>query len=313
MSATVVATAFGGPEVLAVRDLDVTDPGQGEVVVDFHAVGVNPVEYKTYSGAMGSDESTLPMRLGNEGAGVIVAVGPDTTGPAGPLAVGDEVVVFRGVGTYSARSVQPASAVVPKPSALSWEVAAGMLLTATTAHDGLEVVGITADDTLLVHGASGAVGLAVVQLARLAGARVIGTAREENHGFLREIGAEPVAYGDGLLDRVRELAPDGVTVAYDAVGTDEAVDVSLALVEDRTRIVTIAAFGRAESDGFRSIGGGDPESSRRRDAARTDLLALAADGRLRTPIARTFALSDVTTAHTELQRSHPIGKFVLLP
>ena len=87
----------------------------------------------------------------------------------------------------------------------------------------------------------------------------------------------------------------------------------LALVDDRSRIVTIAAFERARSDGFRSIGGGDPDSSRRRDAARTDLLALAADGRLRNPVAKTFALSDVTTAHAELQRSHPIGKFVLLP
>ncbi|MGZ8178435.1 NADP-dependent oxidoreductase [Williamsia sp. SKLECPSW1] len=313
MSATVVATAFGGPEVLEIRDIDVPDPGPGEVVVDFHAVGVNPVEYKTYSGAMGADESTLPRRIGNEGSGVIVAIGQDTTGPAGPLAVGDEVVVFRGVGTYASRSVQPASAVVPKPAGLSWEVAAGLLLTGTTAHDGLEVVGITPDDTLLVHGASGAVGLLVVQLARIAGARVIGTARPENHDFLRDLGAEPVAYGDGLLDRVRGLAPDRITAAYDAVGTDEAVDVSLALVDDRERIVTIAAFARAQSDGFPSIGGGDPDSARRRDAARSDLLELAADGRIRNPIARTFPLTDVTTAHLELQRSHPIGKFVLLP
>ncbi|GAA2056062.1 NADP-dependent oxidoreductase [Williamsia deligens] len=306
------ATALGGPEVLEVRDVEVPDPAPGEVVVDFQAVGTNPVDHKIYSGAMGTPPD-LPHRVGFEGAGVIAAVGPDTEGPYGSIAVGDEVVVFRGSGTYAASSVQPASAIVPKPAGVSWEVAAGLLLVATTAHDGLEVTAVTEGDTVVVHGGSGAVGLLVVQLARIRGARVIATARTENHDVLRGLGAEPTTYGPGLTDRLRELAPDGITAAYDAVGTDEAIDSSLGLGIDRSRIVTVAAFGRVESDGIVGIGGSDPDSARRRDAARADLLGLVEAGRLVSPVAATFPLSDVADAHRLLQASHPIGKIILLP
>ncbi|WP_019203061.1 NADP-dependent oxidoreductase [Tsukamurella sp. 1534] len=313
MTETVVAKAFGGPEVLEVIDERLPEPGPGEVVVEFRAIGVNPVEYKQYGGFFGADDADLPLHLGSEGAGVITAVGTDAIGPRGPLAVGDEVVVYRGTGTYAAAAVEPARAVLPKPGALGWEEAGGLLLTGATAWDAVTTTRVAERDTVLVHGAVGGVGLLAVQLAKLRGATVIGTAREANHEYLRELGAIPVPYGDGLLERVRALAPDGVDVAIDTVGTDEAVDVSLALVGDRSRIVTIAAFARAGGDGFTAIGGGDPDSARVRDEARGPLLDLAAEGRITNVVARTYPLARAAQAHRDLQAPHPIGKFILVP
>ncbi|GAA4399807.1 NADP-dependent oxidoreductase [Tsukamurella soli] len=308
-----VAKAFGGPEVLTVIDEELPAPGPGEVLVEFRAIGVNPVEYKQYGGAFGTDESTLPLHLGSEGAGIVVAVGDDATGPSGPISVGDEVVVYRGSGTYAEQALEPASAVLPRPAALGVQEAAGLLLTGTTAYDTVETVGVSDGDVVLIHGAAGAVGLLAVQLAKLRGATVIGTAREVNHDYLRSIGAIPVTYGEGLADRVRDAAPGGVDAAIDTVGTDEAVDVSLELVKDKARIVTIAAFGRAAADGFPVLGGGNPASAALRDRVRPELLDLAARGEITNVVAKTFPLADAGRAHTELKTAHPIGKFILLP
>ncbi|TWS19989.1 NADP-dependent oxidoreductase [Tsukamurella asaccharolytica] len=313
MAKTVVAQAFGGPEVLAVVDRELPAPGPGEVVVELKAIGVNPIDYKLYSGAFGDDPATLPQTVGSEGAGVVIAVGSDAVGPRGPISVGDEVVVYRGDGLYASSAIQRADAVLPKPAGLGWEEAAGLLLTGGTAWDAVERIGVAAGDTVLIHGAAGGVGLLAVQLARLRGATVIGTAREANHDYLRGLGAIPVQYGGGLAERVRAVAPDGVTAAIDTVGTDEAADVSLDLVKDRQRIVTIAGFGRAAQDGFLAIGGPDPESARIRDEARGPLLDLAGEGKLVNEVAKTFPLADAARAHTELQSAHPIGKFILIP
>lgn len=313
MAKVVVAQAFGGPEVLEVIERELPAPGPGEVVVEFRAIGVNPIDYKLYSGAFGDDPSTLPQTVGSEGAGVVTAVGPDAVGPRGPIAVGDEVVVYRGDGVYASSAIQSAQAVLPKPADLGWEDAAGLLLTGATAWDAVERIGVAAGDTVLIHGAAGGVGLLAVQLARLRGATVIGTARAANHEYLRGLGATPVEYGDGLADRVRALAPDGVSAAIDTVGTDEAADVSLDLVADRKRIVTIAGFGRAVQDGFLAIGGPDPDSARIRDEARGPLLDLAGEGKLVNAVAKTFPLADAARAHTELKAAHPIGKFILIP
>jgi NADPH:quinone reductase-like Zn-dependent oxidoreductase len=176
----------------------------------------------------------------------------------------------------------------------------------------LRVVHAQPGETLLVHGASGAVGVMVLQLARARGMRAIGTASERRFDEVRRFGAEPVAYGDGLEDRVRALAPDGIDAALDCVGTDEAVDVSLA-VAPRERVVTIAAAARAQRDGFRAVGGRDPESAAFRDSVRGDLIALAATGDLVVPMARTYPLEQAGTALTFLSEGHPGGKLALLP
>lgn len=312
MTRAAVATAFGGPEVVEIVNEALAKPAAGQVLVEVKAIGVNPIDYKLYSGAFGSDESTLPLHLGSEASGVVLAVGNTTTGPGGPISVGDEVIVSGAKGAYADKLLVPADAVLPKPSSLGWDVAAGLLVVAGTSYDTLEVTGVKAGDTVLVHGAAGSVGSIVVQQAKARGARVIGTARSVNHEALVAYGAEPVEYGDGLLERVKALAPGGVDVAIDTVGTDEAVDVSLALV-DKARIVTIAAFGRAAEEGFTSVGGGNPQSAERRKKARLDLVQAAGNGEFEVPIAKTFPLDEAAKAHEELKAEHPRGKFILIP
>ncbi len=263
MPAVVVATAFGGPEVLSVTDQQTAAPGHGEARIEVRAASVNPIDWRTYSGAMGADPARLPIRLGSEAAGVVTAAGPGAAGPAGPVAPGD----------------------------------------------------VGAGDTVLIHGAAGGVGLMAVQLATALGATVVATASPARHDFLRGLGAIPVAYGDGLAERVRAAAPAGVGAALDLVGTDEAIDVSLALVTDRGRIATIAAFARGPQAGIKVLGGGpgaDP-GTEIRAAARRELARLAQDGTLRVFVAQTFPLTDAAAAHRASMTGHTPGKIALIP
>lgn len=306
----VVATEFGGPEVLAVVDQQVPDPQADEVRLAVRAAGVNPIDVKVYSGSMGTDHSQLPRRLGSEAAGVVTAVGPDSG-----VAVGGEVIAFRAPGAYASELVAPGEAIVAKPAGLGWHEAAGLLLTGGTAVHTLTATSVGAGDAVLVHGGSGGVGLMAVQLAHLRGARVIATASERNHDLLRSLGAEPVVYGDGLLDRLRALAPDGVDVAIDTVGNDEAMDVSLALVGDRSRIATIANFDRAPREGVKLLGNGpgaDPGQDIRY-GAREELARLAASGELRVVVAGVFGFDDAAGAHRQVGSGHTTGKVILVP
>jgi NADPH:quinone reductase-like Zn-dependent oxidoreductase len=290
-------------------------PGPGEVTVRVRAAGVNPVDLKLYSGGMGRDAAKLPMRLGFEVSGVVSAVGEGAVGPAGEVRVGDEVIGFRISGGYAQEVTVPAAQVLPKPAPQSWEQAAGMMLTGVTAVHALTATGVTAGDTVLVHGVSGGVGLTAAQIALLDGARVVGTAGEHRHDDLRRRGVVPVAYGEGLAERVRAAAPDGVDAAVDAVGTDEAVDASLALVRDRRRIATVVAFARAPQEGIKALGGGpgaDP-GTEIRSTGRMRLVQLAAQGQLDVVVARTFPLEEAAQAHRFLAQGHPGGKVVLVP
>ena len=306
----IVATDFGGPEVLAVVPVDVGEPGPGEVTVQVRAAGVNPIDYKFYSGVYGKDRAQLPLRLGREAAGVVTAVGE-----GGAAQVGDEVIVYGAgaAGLYAGVVTVPAGSVVPKPAELGWETAAGLLLAGATAVHTLVATGVAAGDTVLVHGAAGSVGQLVVQLAVRRGARVIGTAAPGRHEQLRAWGAEPVTYGPGLADRVRALGT--VTAAVDTVGTDEAIDVSLELVADPTRIATIAGQGRAAGTAIQRLGGGpgsDPGTAIRAHAWE-ELVPLAAKGELDLVIARTFPLADAAAAHRFVLEGHAGGKVILLP
>lgn len=306
-----VATDLGGPEVLRQVEVDVPAPGSGEVTIEVRAAGMNPADYKGF--APGGDRDRLPLPLGYEVAGVVTAVGPDTRIASGPVAVGDEVLAYRVVGGYATAMTVPAGDVFAKPAALDFPAAANLLLAGATAAEMLAVTDVAAGETVLVHGASGAVGVSVLQQAERIGARAIGTASERNFDTVRRFGGIPVAYGDGLAGRVRDAAPEGVAAALDTVGTDEAVEVSLELVADRRRIVTIAAFGRAERDGIRVIGGMMPESAAFRDKARAGLAQLAAEGGLVVPVARTFPFGDAPAALELLSSGHPGGKLALVP
>jgi NADPH2:quinone reductase len=311
MATKVVATAFGGPDVLSVVEADVPEPGPGEVVIAVKAAGINLFDYKVISGMLGADPDRLPLPVGLEVAGVVTAVGPGAVGPAGPIAVGDEVVAHPVNGGYAESVVAPASVVVPKPPALEWTVAGSILSVGGTAAHALQVAAAKPGETLLVHGAAGGVGQIAVQLAVQDGVRVIGTARESNHDLLRGYGVIPVTYGAGLADRVRALAPDGVDAAIDMIGTDEAVDTSLELVADHHRIVSIAAFGRADS-GIVLISGDDPETHVRAEAWRR-LLAGAADGSVKVVVARTYPLANAAEALQFVRDGHAGGKVVLVP
>jgi NADPH:quinone reductase len=311
----VVATAFGGPEVLSVIDMPVRQPHPGEVLIEVRAAGTNPIDYKQYSGMMGHNADDLPIHPGREVAGVVTEVAGSAEGPAGVIGVGDEVVAFRIAGGYASEIVVPASAVVPKPVTLSFEQASGMMLTGTTAAHGLAVIRAGAGDTVLIHGAAGGVGLMAVQLAADAGARVIGTASEGAHALLREFGAEPVTYGPGLEERIRALAPGVVDAAFDAVGGDEALDTSLAVVPDRGRIVTAVASPRAFAAGIKVIGGapGADPGIEIRDEARLQLVRLADDGKLRVLVAATYPLAEAAAANRALATGHTHGKIILIP
>jgi NAD(P)-dependent dehydrogenase (short-subunit alcohol dehydrogenase family) len=207
-------------------------------------------------------------------------VGRDAEGPAGPLHSGDEVIAYRIAGAYASHVVIPAASVVPKPPALSFEGASGLMLTGSTAVHALTVARVGRGDTVLIHGAAGGVGLMAVQLATSAGATVIGTASAARHDSLRALGALPVAYGDGVLERIEAAAPGGVDAALDLAGTVEAIDVSLALVNDRTRIVSIVRSQAAVDHGITLLGAGpgaDPGTDIR-DAARLELVRQVATG-----------------------------------
>ena len=295
-------------------EAEVPSPGPGEVTIEVRAAGVNPIDRKLYSGAFGSSAENLPLRLGLEVAGVITEVGPGAVGPAGPLSVGDEVIAYPTEGGYATAITVSANGVVPKPAELSWEQASGLLLVGATAVHAVAAVKVGSGDTVLIHAGSGAVGLLAVQLSLAAGATVVATASERNQGLLREVGAIALTYGPGLLDRVRQAAPPGINAAIDAVGTDEAIDVSLAVVPEPSRIVSIAAFHRADV-GIKLIGhgpGGDPGTEIRSNAWR-QLLPLAATGKLTPLPVKTYALTEAAQAHTLLDQGHPNGKLVLIP
>jgi len=300
-----VAPRPGGSEVLEAIDVEVPAPGPGEVTIEVRAAGMNPADTKH---TRGGEPSAYPMPIGYEVAGVVSAVGPDVS-----FVVGDEVLAFRISGGWTASLTVPAVDVFRKPASLGFPEAANLLLAGATAADVIRVTRASGNDTVLVHGASGAVGLSVLQLLRPLGARVLGTASERGAATVRRYGGEWVPYGDGLEDRVREAAPTGVDVAIDCVGTDEAVDVSLALVADRSRIVTIAAQARAAADGFPAVGGAQPESKAFRDSVRQRLVDLAGAGQLDVLVARTFPLASAREAAELLESGHPGGKLALVP
>jgi NADPH2:quinone reductase len=311
----VVATAFGGPEVLTVTTAELKELQPGDVVVDVRAAATNPVDYKLYGGGYGNDPAQLPMRLGLEAAGVVRTVEGDLEGPSGPIHVGDEVIVYRAAGAYAGAIVTPADSVIAKPSSQSFEEASGLMLAGTTAVHALHAASVKPGDTVLIHGGAGGVGLMAIQLVVADGATVIATAGTGSHDLLRELGAEPVAYGEGLLERVKALAPQGVDAALDLVGSDEAADVSVALISDRARMVTIVGSGRAHSLGIQAIGGGpgaDP-GTELRAAARLELVRRVEAGTLRVIVETRYPLAEVASAHRELQAGHAHGKIVLIP
>ncbi|MFH8250987.1 zinc-binding alcohol dehydrogenase family protein [Microbacterium sp. B2969] len=314
-----IATDFGDLDVLRLVENGAPAPGPGEVKIAVRAAGVNPADFKHIRSprAPGAEEPPLP--IGYEIAGVVTALGPAEDGEgstrigSGDVAVGDEVLAFRIKSGYATDVTVPARDVFAKPAGLPFPEAANLLLAGSTAAEMLHVTRVAEGDTILVHAASGAVGVSILQQARLLGARAIGTASRGGFEVVERFGGVPVEYGEGLAERVRDAAPDGVDAALDCVGTDEAVDVSLALVADRTRIVTIVAGQRAKAEGFQIIGGAMPDSKRFRDGIRSELIRMAGAGELVVPMARTYPLDQAVEALEYVRSGHPGGKVALIP
>ncbi len=309
----IIANSFGAPEVLELVEVHVPEPGPGQVTIQVHAAGVNPADIKRLAGAFGSPK--LPMHHGSEVAGTIAAVGPDAVGPMGPLAVGDSVIGYPVSGGYADEITVKASSVLPKPEPLDWPEAANLLATGVTAWHLLEATGVAEGDRVLIHGASGGVGYTAAQLALLRGAVVVGTASAANQKLLTDAGVKAVVYGEGLAERVRAELPEGVDVALDTVGTDEALDVSAELVADRGRIATIAGFEKGAQLGIRMLGGGPGADPGRdiRTAARPELVKLAQEGKIDIVVGRTFPLEGAIEALELVASGHPGGQVALRP
>jgi NADPH2:quinone reductase len=305
-----IAVRPGGMEVFEFVSYEVPPPDAGEVTVEVRAAGVNPADA---SHVTQGKRPPFPRGVGYAIAGVLTAIGPDTEIASGGGAVGDEVLAFRVLGGWASDMNVPARDVFAKPGGLTFEQAANLLLAATTASEMLHVTGVVPGETVLVHGASGAVGVSLLQQAALLGLRVIGTCSLSRMGEVRRFGGEPVLYGSGLEGRVREAAPEGIAAALDCVGTVEAVDVSLALVGDVDRIVTIAAKQRGAELGIRVIGGDLPKSAAYRDRVRADLVRMASEGSLEIPVAHTFPLARALDGIELLRGGHPGGKVALRP
>jgi len=306
----VVARSYGGPEVLELVEVRLPNPRSGQVRIDVRAAATNPLDYKLYSGYLGHDPGALPMPLGLEVSGVIAAAAPGATGFTGPLNVGDEVIAVAVVAGYAEQVIAQAATVGHKPANLSFRQAAGLLAAGATAWHLLTATRVASGDTVLIHGGAGGVGLIAVQLARACGAKVIATASLSQHDLLRGYGAVPVEYGPGLADRVRAIGP--VDVALDLVGTNEALDTSVALVADRGRIATIAGFSRTDELGILGLSGADG-GAEIRAASWPQLLKLAADGKLVIRVDKVFPLEAAADAHRYLRTGHAHGKVVLVP
>lgn len=306
-----IATDFGGLNVLREVNYEVPVPTSGEVTIEVRAVGMNPTDYKGFM--FGKDRNALPLSIGYEVSGVISALGPDTEIASGGGKIGDEVLAFRVSGGYATSVTVNAKDVFAKPGNIDFAEAANLLLVGTTAAEMLDVAQVGKGDTIVLHGASGAVGVSVLQQARLLGVHVIGTASESNFATVEKFGGMPLRYGEGLEARIRQAAPNGLVASLDTVGTDEAIDVSLALIADRQRIVSIAAFGRVQQDGYRVVGGMMPASMTFRDNVRSHLIQLAAEGKLIVPVAQTFPFSEAKSALEVLSKQHPGGKLALIP
>lgn len=294
-------SAPGGPEVLELVELATPEPGAGEVRVRVKAAGVQPADLAVREGWTPPGLTLKsPQVIGNEFAGVVDEVGPDVAG----VSVGDEVLGYRSLECYAEFVVVPADQIVPKPASLSWEIAAGLSGAGQTAHTAVEELGVSEGDVFLVHAAAGAVGTVAVQLARRAGATVIGTASEANHEYLRSLGVIPVTYGEGLVERVRALAPNGVDVSLDAAGAD-GLRAAVELVADKDRVGTIVAFEIYQELGVRWIG------SKRSAARLAELTTLAAAAELLVQVRRTYSLAEAADAHREVARGHGRGKVLL--
>jgi len=301
----ITTNRYGGPETLELTEIDDPKVGPDSVLVRVKAAGVNPVDWKIVAGYLDPILNVhFPLVPGWDVSGVVEAVGLDAT----EFSVGDEVFGYVRKdevqhGTYAQLVAAPVRTLARKPASLSWQQTAGVPLAGLTALQSLNRVGVGSGDTVLVHAAAGGVGSFAVQIAVARGAKVIGTAGEHNHDFLRSLGAEPVTYGEGLVDRVRQIVPEGVDAALDYIG-GEAVAASRQLLKDGSRIASIVDPGVTED-------GGHHVWVRPDSADLAELAALADAGKLSVHVDHALPLAQAAEAFRISQGGRTRGKIVL--
>ena len=296
----VVYSQYGEPEVLGVGEVGEPHAGPGQVRIAVRAASVNPIDWKQVGGLMARGEAPPgPTVPGYDAAGVVDEVGEGVTG----VQVGDAVF---GLGPATAAEHAVLRAWAPQPRDVSPEVAAGVAVAGETAVRVLDLLGLPEGATVVVDGASGGVGIATVQVAVSRGLRVVGTSSPANADFVRSLGALPTTYGEGLADRVREIAPDGVDGGIDTVGKGSVRDL-VALTGDPRRVVTIADFGAGEL-GVQVTTSSDGAAPRLAEVA-----GLVAQGRLEMPVQEVFPFERAAEALRVSRDGHVRGKLVLVP
>ena len=298
---------YGDVDVLQVVDVPRPVPEEGQVVVGVKAAGINPGEAAIRQGLLHERwPATFPSGQGSDLAGVVDELGPGVSG----VAVGDEVIGFTHNRASQAQLVVvDADHLTPRPAGVPWEVAGALFVTGATAHAAVHAVSPSEGDTVVISGAAGGVGTIAGQLAHLAGATVVGLASPPHHAWLEDHGIVPVAYGDGVEDRILDAAGDEAPDAFIDTFGGGYVDVAVALGVAPDRIDTIADYAAAQRHGAKT----DGNMAGARAEVMAELAGLIASGRLDIPIAASYPLTQVRDAYRELEHRHTLGKIVLIP
>ena len=296
---------YGGVEVLRIVEVERPVPGRGQALVRVKAAGINPGEAAIRMGQLAQRfPATFPSGEGSDFAGIVEETGGGVAG----MNAGDEVIGFTNErASHADFVVVPANQLIPRPANVAWESAGALFVAGTTAYAAVRAVALSKGETLVVSAAAGGVGSLVVQLARSAGARVIGLAGETNRAWLEGHGVIPVSYGAGVEERIRGAAGEGVDAFIDTHGHGY-VDLAFRLGVGPSRIDTIADF-EAGQRGVKMAGNRDGGTVE----VLAELAALVGAGRLEIPIARVYPLAEVQAAFTELEKRHTRGKIVLVP
>jgi NADPH:quinone reductase-like Zn-dependent oxidoreductase len=297
---------YGGVDVLQVVEVDRPVPGRGQVLVKVKAAGINPGEGSIREGKFAQQwPTTFPSGEGSDFAGIVAEVGAGVK----DVAEGDEVIGFTDNRTSHADYVvADASHVVHRPAKVSWEQAGALFVVGTTAYAAVKAVALKKGDTVIVSGAAGGVGSVACQLAVNAGATVIGLASQPSHKWLSDHGVNPVAYGEGILDRIRHASGGHADAFIDTFGNGY-VELAINLGISPDRIDTIIDFTAAQKYGVKT----DGNSKGAKAEVLSELAGLIAAGLLEIPIAKVYHLDEVREAYTELERRHTHGKIVLVP
>ena len=296
---------YGDLDVLKVVEVTRPVPGRGEVLVKVMAAGINPGETSIRKGLLHAVwPATFPSGEGSDLAGIVAELGPDVT----RFGVGDEVLGFVTRGSHAQLVVADADNLVARPGNVPWNVAGPLFVVGSTAYAAVRSVNLVQGDTVVVSGAAGGVGSVTVQLAVNAGARTIGLASTRHHHWLASHGVIPVAYGDGVTERIREASAGRIDAFIDTFGGGY-VEMAIDMGVKPDRIDTIIDRPAAEKYGTKAEGSAAAANAQ----VLAELAGLIAGGRLEIPIAKTYPLTEVREAYRELEQRHTLGKIVLEP